>query len=352
MTPAELNKEYERIAKSGGYISPSPSDVHINSPLTNISVAMMQDPMGFVADRAFPYIGVPKRSDSYFVIPRGSFNRDEMKERAPGTESAGSGYEVESASYECKVWALHKNIDDQTRANYDMPLSADREATEFLTNKGRIRKERLWAGDYMADSVWTFIVTGVTGNSSINNYRTGTNNLKHWSDANSDPIEDMRGMKRGMLEWTGVEPNVFVMGRPVYDALLDHPDIVGRIDQGQTSGAAMANKAVLMQLLELDDILVMNAVYNTAKKGADDSHSFIGGKNGVLLHRPPRPGIMTPAAGYTFGWNGLLGGSAMATRISRFRMEHLKADRVEIEMAFVQKLVSADLGMWVKTIVA
>ena len=122
MNRVELQKEYERITKSGGYINPSPSDVHINRPLTNISVALMQDPNAFVADRAFPFIGVPRKSDDFWIIPRGAFNRDEMKERAPGTESAGSGYEVDSASYVCKVWALHKNIDDQTRANYDTPL--------------------------------------------------------------------------------------------------------------------------------------------------------------------------------------------------------------------------------------
>ena len=153
-------------------------------------------------------------------------------------------------------------------------------------------------------------------------------------------------MKRGMLEYTGVEPNVFVVGRAIYDALLDHPDIVGRIDRGQTSGAAMANKMLLMQLFELDDILVMNAVYNSSQKGKADSHSFIGGKHGVLMHRPGAPGLMTPAAGYTFGWTGLLGGGAYGTTMSRFRMQNLKSDRVEIEMAFVQKLVAADLGMF------
>jgi hypothetical protein len=61
---------------------------------------------------------------------------------------------------------------------------------------------------------------------------------------------------------------------------------------------------------------------------------------------------MTPTAGYTFSWNGLLGASAMGGRIKKFRMENLSSDRVEIEMAFDQKLVSADLGYFWDTIVA
>jgi hypothetical protein len=40
----------------------------------------------------FPNIPVQKKSDRYYTYDRGDFNRDEMEERAPGTESEGSGY--------------------------------------------------------------------------------------------------------------------------------------------------------------------------------------------------------------------------------------------------------------------
>ena len=53
---------------------------------------------------------------------------------------------------------------------------------------------------------------------------------------------------------------------------------------------------------------------------------------------------MTPSGGYTFSWTGAIGAGDSGGRISRFRLEQLKSDRVEIEMAFDQKLVSADLG--------
>ena len=58
-----------------------------------------------------------------------------------------------------------------------------------------------------------------------------------WSDAASTPIEDIRLVKRSILESTGFMPNTLVLGRPVFDALLDHSDIVGRLDRGQTSGS-------------------------------------------------------------------------------------------------------------------
>jgi len=38
--------------------------------------------------------------------------------------------------------------------------------------------------------------------------------------------------------------------------------------------------------------------------------------------------------------------------VSRIRMEHLKADRIEGEVAFANKLVAADLGVYFATAVA
>jgi hypothetical protein len=96
----------------------------------------------------------------------------------------------------------------------------------------------------------------------------------------------------------------------------------------------------------------MNAVENTAKEGAAASHSFIGGKNALLCHAATAPGLMTPTAGYTFSWTGLLGAGGEGNRIKSFRMEQLGADRIEIDMCFDQKLVSADLGQFFSGIVA
>ena len=57
---------------------PSPGDVHVNTPLTNISIAYMQDATKFISQRVFPNIPVAKQSDRYYVYDRGEFNRDEM----------------------------------------------------------------------------------------------------------------------------------------------------------------------------------------------------------------------------------------------------------------------------------
>jgi hypothetical protein len=113
----------------------------------------------------------------------------------------------------------------------------------------------------------------------------------------------------------------------------------------------MVNKQALSALFELDEILVMEAVVNTGAKGATfadsqakESMSFIGGDHFLLCYRASSPGLMTPSAGYTFSWSGWFGATGMGHRIKRMRAELLESDRIEVQMAFDQKVVGADLG--------
>ena len=332
--------------------APSRSDVHVNRPLTQISLAYMQDADNFVAAKVFPAISVMKQSDAYFTYDRGEFNRDEMLERAPATESAGGSYKIGKDTYYANVFAFHKDVPDQLRSNQDSPLNLDSEATMYVSQKALLRRERSWVNQYLKTAVWTFEVDGAAARTAAISPSHATNNdVVYWNDADSTPIEDIRLLKRTILESTGFMPNVLTLGRPVFDTLVDHPDIIGRLDRGQTTGAVMANKESLAALFEVEEIACMDAIYNAAVEGAANDHKFIGGKHALLSYRPPMPGIMTPTAGYTFNWTGYVGATEEGARISRFRMQHLKADRVEGEIAYSQKLVSADLGCFLNSIV-
>jgi len=330
--------------------TPQRSQVHVNRPLTNISVAYRQSAEAFVADRVFPVIPVDKQSDSYFIFNRSDAFRDEMKERAPGTESAGGGYTMSTDTYFARVFAYHKDIDDQTRANYDVPLNADREATEYLTNKFLINREVRWAAGYFTTSIWGTDYTGVASGAN-------STQVNQWDGASSDPVKDVENLKAVVMEKTGMRPNVLTIGYHVWKALKNHPEIIERIQYGAGPGnPAMVSRRLVAQLFELDALYVMEAIKTTdAEPGpanASAAAAFIGGKHALLTYRPQTPGLMTPSAGYTFTWNGLLGPSSLGSAISRFRMEHLKSDRVEIEAAYDFKKIAAELGVFVSGVVA
>lgn len=306
---------------------PGVSDVHIDVALTNMALMFLANPNAYVSWKAFPVVQVDRQTNKYFTFDRNDFLRDQMKRRAPSTESAGGGYTVSTDSYSCDVWALHKDVSDQVRANTDNPLNPDRNAVEYLTTQAMIRAEVQWASDYFKTGVWG----------------TSTTPSALWSDGGtaSNPIGDIRTGKRTVLANTGYLPNKLILGYDVYIALQDHPDIVDRI---KYTSANNVTPELLARLFEVDEVLVCQAVYATNQEGETAAYSFVEGKHAILLYAPSAPGIDVPSAGYTFVWSGVSNGIGANAPISRFRMDPIKSDRIEIEMAWDNKVVSSALG--------
>src|SRR5262249_12832219 len=156
------------------------------------------------------------------------------------------------------------DIDDRIRNNADGPIDMDRDAAEFLTQQALIARESTWASTYFKTSTWTGSSTGSDITVS-----------PLWDAASSHPIVDIRKDKRVLLSKTGKMPNVLVLARAVFDILCDHVDIVGRFDRGQTTGVATANEQTLAALFGVEEVLVMDAVQNSAVQGATESTNFI-----------------------------------------------------------------------------
>lgn len=333
----------------GGMYLPTAGDVHVNTPLTNISLAFLQDPAEFVAARAFPIVPVNKQSDRYYVLSKADFYRDDMQLREAGGEAATSGYRLDNTpNYFCNPWALKKPVPDQIRANADAVLNMDMDATYFLTQKALIRREKVWAANAFATSKWATDITGTASAGSVD-----STHVLQWNDPSSTPIEDIRTGKLAIKQNTGYPANVLVVSEPVWAKLQDHPDIVDRVKAGQTPGGpAMVTRQAVAAILELEELLVMGAVENTAAENQTGVFSFIGGKSALLMHRTPRPGLMVPTAGYTFAWTGLFGAGAEGNRIKRYRWEILSSDMIECEMAFDIKVTATDLGYFFASVIA
>lgn len=326
-----------------------PSNLHVTRPLTNVSILRLQQLSAFALQNAFPGINVSKQSDRYTVYDAGQWNTDEFRERGPGTVAKESGYSVDTTpTYFCREWALAKHIPDEDRANADEQMDLDREATLWLTQKAFIRREAQFIADWFKTGVWTGDRTGVA--SAENN----TTSFRQFNDAASKPIEVIRQLKREFLVQShGIEANSIGLTRPVFDALLDHPSIIGRINGGQTNGAARANIEVLKQLFDVQNIFVGNGIQNTAKEGVTSTPALLGGKAMLLFYRPDAPGLYTPSAGYTFNWTGLLkGANSGGIVIRRGREERPMYDWLDAMMAFDQRRTAQDLGIFVDTIVA
>lgn len=316
---------------------PSQTDVHVDSILTNISVAYIQKSDNFVAQQVFPVVPVDKQSDLYFKYTKGDWFRDEAEKRADATESAGSGYALGTDSYFCDVYAFHKDIGDQVRKNTDTPLDPDRDGTQFVTQRMMLRQEIQWVSDYFKTGVWA-------------TDKSGSSDFTQWSDfAGSDPLEDIELGKETILSNTGFEPNTLVMGYSVFRKLKNHPDLVDRI---KYTSSNVVTTAIMAKYFDVDRVLVCKAIKNTAKEGQTAAFSFTHGKHALLLYVNSSPSILQPSAGYVFTWKGVSEGLGTSIGITRFRMQHLRADRIEAQIAWTNKIVANDLGFFYNNAVA
>lgn len=318
---------------------PTASDVHVNAPLTSISIAFLQDQKNFIARKVFPEVPVQKQSDRYYVYDKKQWFRSDARLRAPGTESAGSGFTVDNTpTYFCGVRALHKDVDDQVRANADAVINPDRDATEFVTRDLMLEQEKDWADQYFDTGVWTGSTTG-------GDVVPGT----LWDAVGSTPIEDMCAEMEAVFRNTGFMPNKLVLGAEVWCVLKNHPDFLERIKYTQKG---IVSTDLLAEVLELDEVLVARALEDVNPEGAAEDLQYVFGKRALLVYAAPRPGLMVPSGGYTFAWRGLFGANASAMRIKRFRMEHLSSDRVEGESAYDHKLVAPECGAMLDAVIS
>lgn len=323
--------------------APSQSDLHVNVPLTNVSVAYMQSADSYIADKVFPKVPVKKQSDLYWKYSKSDWRRTDVARRAPSTETPGVGWNVDTDSYFAHVYGVHKDIDDQLRANADSNFLLDRDSTEFVTNQLLLKRDIDWASTYFTTGVWD------------NNY-DGDSDFTKWSDAASDPISQVAQYVIDFRKKTGFAPNIMVLGAEVMKALKNHPDIIDRIKYTQRG---IVTEDLIATMFGVNEIYTSYASKATGPQkpdaGAQDaaaSYEFINNaKSALLLYAPSAPSLMTPSAGYTFTWNGYLGGNTEGIKIKRFRMEHTASDRIEAEMTYDMKVVAPDLGVYLADVV-
>jgi len=199
------------------------------------------------------------------------------------------------------------------------------DATKFLAHQMMIRQERDWASKFFTTSVWGTDATPST----------------LWDASGSDPIGDIQTGVNTVLTNTGYLPNTLVLSYAAYKTLRNHSDFV---DRYKYTSADSITPELIGKVLDVPRVMVMKGVYNSAKEGASATYAQVGDKDALLCYVAPSAGIMSASAGYNFVWNGVGGGLGTSTAVSRFRMDHLRADRLEIESAWDFKAVGTPLG--------
>lgn len=333
----------------------TPNQVHIDVPLTNLTVAQLQSDENFIADKVFPNVPVDKQSNKYYVWPRGQFNRvGDVKKLAPGVASETVDLAVSTDNYFCEVYALGMEFTEQMLANVDTQLNVRLAGSTLLATKMRLFREIEWINTYFAPGVWTTQYTGVASAPTAGQF-------VRWSDyLTATPIQDVTKAKTALFLASGgtaaYSELVGVMTQDVYDVLINHPDILARLNGGSTiRDTSLVTQQKLAEVLGLAEILIPRAIQNTGKEGLADVNSFVATNRFAIYARPKTPGLMVPASGYNFTWSA--GANAgFGIQVNSFTGEYLAiqhiAEKLEVLNGWDMKVVSPDMAVYFGSVIA
>lgn len=331
-------------------INQSYRDVHVDTLLSNFSVALWQDTSVFVGTRFFGVQNVSKASDKYKKFPLGFFNRSVKSRRSEEGVANSVGYKTTEGSYSCDDDALRIFVSNRKRANADNQEMVDQASTRVVTESILIGKEIEFVEKFLTAGKWA------------KDYQVGTDTLpgsgtKNWSDPTAEIETDVVKLaEEFVLQSGGRKPNKILMTLDVYNTVRLHPSIKELVSGGATTAMpAQVMKQKLAELFEVDEVVVMQSIVNLANDEVTDGNGdpvadnqFVA--NGVFLmaYVDPMGGLMSPTAASTFVHSEYIPmGVQNGPSIRRYRGEEgKKGEYIEAEMSIDQKLVAPDLGLF------
>lgn len=295
---------------------PTARDVHVDSIMTGISIGYHNN--AYIAQEIFPIVPVEHQTDLYYTFDKESWYRNRSGPRAPGTVAPRADYGIATASYLCVNDAMAKEIPDEVRDNSDAPLRVDITATNFVTDALELALEIRVATLITACANWA----------AASNPGTG------WSVNNSDPWADIDTAVDAVVSTTGREPNVAVLGWPVWKSLRNHPDFLDRVKYTRSSGRIEVGD--LRSWFGFDKVLIGRAIKNNAMEGQAASLAYVWGNTFWVGYVPAAPALEEPSSGYIFRWGN--------RKVERFRDDQAHMDIIAAEWNLCEKITASDTG--------
>lgn len=300
-------------------------DVSVDPVLTSISVMHVQDAKGYVHHRLFPVVPVTQEDGFYFVFDRGDSLRPDAQRRAPGAAFARKAQGISTRPIALEQWGLEYKLPDEMRSSTGSPLQDESAVVGVVTQDLLLRREIEFFTAYVAEGSAT-----PWGNADFAGVTSGPSGRQflRWDQSGATPILDIKRWIRDVQVACGMKPNKLMLNPTAFDLATEAANVLSRLPDDAPRDVSAANLAALAGL---DEVLVPEAVYNTAAEGAAYSGRFALQTSGLLLFTTPSPARVSPSAGYVFSWSEFDSvraevSSAGAAAIETYRDEPTKSD--------------------------
>jgi len=307
-------------------LQPFPSDPEL------LAIAIAYKNARFIADQVMPRVPVPKQEFKYWTWPKGEYFT--IPKTLVGRKGQPNKVEFSAteATASCLGYGLADDIPNDDLENAPDNFNIIGHAVESIADLVALDREKR-----VADLVFA------AGQYASGN-KTQLSGTSQWSDyTNSTPIIDI---STG-LDACIMRPNVMVIGRLAWSKLAGHPDIMKAVNR--TAGdTGIARRQDVAALFELEEILVGEAFYNTAKKGQTVSLSRLWGKHASLILRDQ---LADTRGRITFGYTAQWG--SKVARQDPDKNIGLRGGVTVVSGEYVKEAITAnDMGYFVQDAVA
>ena len=292
---------------------PTVSSVHVNAALTNLAIGYKN--LELVGERVFPIVPVNKESDTYYV-----FQKEELvvedSERAAGAEAREITWDVTTATYTAKEYALSHLVPDRVMNNADVAVRPQISSTQKLLRKILLGKEKR-----IANLVQNTANVGSSATPSIK-----------W-DGTSPTIEkDIDTAKDTVRIAAGVEPTSMVLPYKVKNAFKRDTTIRDLI-RYQVPGDILLRNGELPPVVFNLEVIIAGAIRNTANEGATESLADIWTDNVLVFYKEPTPSLDALSLGYIFRVGNPV--------VSTYRVDLRKGVMIEVSELSAEKIVAS-----------
>lgn len=298
----------------------------LNPILTGHAVQFMRDTAGFIGTRLAPVFSAGLQSAEYYVFKAADLIGAPTNIRhAPGAPFRRFIPSVSDDNYTCKDYGIEQPVPDEDRKKYasafDADLAATRRLTDIITVNHELRVRNI-----------------VTATASVANAAPAA----LWSDAASNPKDDVTAGKEVIRKAIGLKANVMAMSQTVFNTLEVHPKIV-ELFKYTTPGVLKA--AQLAAYFGIDQLLVAEAVQATNAEGQAVTADDIWGDTVVLAHVEPGQDLMRPNFARTIYWNQFgADGNPVPIQVETYRDDTVASDVHRARHFTDEKLTAAAAG--------
>ena len=306
---------------------PNPVDYQIDSVLTEFSKGYSNNAL--IGTRLMPRMEVVGRTGFYFVYDKGKF-RIEDSRRSGMSRANRIEFGLATAAYGPLVErSLEEGITKEVMDTYPAKADARQDATETVTENLALGLEKEIADMLTNSSIITQSVT-----------LSGTD---QWSDfANSDPFTDVQTGIDTIKANAMVTPNKLTLGYQAWAKLRHHPDLLGRLS---VNTIRVLTPQLLGDILGFEEVLIGEALYNTADEGQTATMSYVWGKHALIAYVKTSPKLKTITLGLTLQVKDAL-------YVDRWAEPWIKTEFVRANDFYEAKLVAAEAAYLIKNVVA